>query len=159
VSALSPVEPEGWPRPRGYSNGMIAPAGARVLFVAGQIALDEKQALVGAGDLPAQFRKTLENVVAVVRAAGGEPKDIGSMTAFVTDLEAYRAALKPLGTAWKEVMGDHYPAMALVGVAGLVMPGALIEIQAIAAIPGGPARGRGAVANALRASLEQGKKT
>lgn len=122
---LAPVEVPGWPRPRGYSDGMVAPAGARLLFVAGQIA--------PAGDLAAQFRGALERVLAVVRAAGGGPADIASMTIFVTDLALYRGALASLGAAWREVMGRHYPAMALVE-ARLVEAAALVEIQAIAAL-------------------------
>ena len=130
---LERVEVPGWPRPRGYSDGTVVRAPARFVFVAGQIAWDEKHEMVGAGDFAAQFRKALENVVAVVKAARGAPWDIATMTVYVASLEQYRAAEKSLTAPWREVMGAHYPAMALVE-AKLLEPGALVEIQAIAAV-------------------------
>jgi enamine deaminase RidA (YjgF/YER057c/UK114 family) len=133
--SLEPVDPEGWQPPKGYSNGMLAPAGARLLFVAGQVAWDAEARIVGPGDFAAQFRQALENVVAVVRTAGGEPGHLGQLTIFVTDKRQYVAALRELGATWREVVGRHYPAMALVEVAGLLEEGALVEIQALAAIP------------------------
>jgi enamine deaminase RidA (YjgF/YER057c/UK114 family) len=133
--SLEPVDPEGWKPPKGYSNGMLAPAGARLLFVAGQVAWDAEAQLVGPGDFAAQFRQALENVVAVVRTAGGEPGHLGQLTIFVTDKRQYVAALREIGATWREVVGRHYPAMALVEVAGLLEEGALVEIQGLAAIP------------------------
>jgi enamine deaminase RidA (YjgF/YER057c/UK114 family) len=135
--ASPPVEvrPPELPRPRGYAHGMVAEG--RVLAVAGQIGTGPGGALVG-DDFVAQFARTLDNVLAVVRAAGGGPDSVFQMTVFVTDLAAYRAALAPLGRAWGERFGRHYPAMALVGVAGLVEPGAKVEITALAAL-GAPA--------------------
>jgi len=133
--SLEPVDPEGWKPPKGYSNGMLAPPGARLLFVAGQVAWDAEAHIVGPGDFVAQFRQALENVVAVVRAAGGEPGHLGQLTIFVTDKRQYVQALRPIGAAWREVVGRHYPAMALVEVAGLLEEGALVEIQGLAAIP------------------------
>lgn len=118
-----------WPKPKGYSNGRIGTG--RVLHVAGQIGWNEQGVFV-AKDLVGQFAQTLKNVCAVVRAAGGLVDDIAEMTCYVTDIEAYRAAQKQLGPIWKEHMGRHYPAMALVGVAALVEVEALIEIQAVA---------------------------
>lgn len=152
---LVPITPEGWARGRGYSNGMTVPGGSRLVFVAGQIAWDEGQHLVGAGDLPTQFGKALANVMTVVRTAGGRPEDVASMTVYVTDLDAYRGAAKTLGEIWQTHMGKHYPAMALVGVAGLVAPGAMVEIQAVAAIAAAEKRGKSAIAAALRASLTE----
>jgi enamine deaminase RidA (YjgF/YER057c/UK114 family) len=128
------VQPEGWEEPSGYSNGVLAPAGARLLFVAGQIAWDVDQVLVGRGDFAAQFRQALANVLAVVDAAGGEPAHLASLTVFVKDKQAYLASTKALGAAWRELVGRHYPAMALVEVADLLEKDALVEIQAIAAI-------------------------
>lgn len=128
------VQPEGWAAPRGYSNGMLAPPGARMLFVAGQIAWDAEQRLVGAGDFPAQFRQALENVVAVVRAAGGEPTDLMKLTVYVTDKQAYIAGIREVGAAYREAVGKHFPAMALVEVADLLEEGAQVEIEAVAAI-------------------------
>lgn len=118
-----------WPKPKGYSNGRICQG--RALHVAGQIGWNESGVFV-AKDLVGQFSQALGNVLAVVRAAGGVPEDIAEMTCYVTDIAAYRVAQKELGAIWKERMGRHYPAMALVGVTALVELEALIEIQAVA---------------------------
>lgn len=128
------VHPEGWEPPSGYSNGVLVPAGARLLFVAGQIAWDADQVLVGRGDFAAQFRQALANVLAVVEEAGGEPAHLASLTVFVKDKRAYLADTKALGAIWRELVGRHYPAMALVEVADLVEKDALVEIQAVAAL-------------------------
>lgn len=136
---MSPVEainPEALGAPRGYSNGMLAPAGARMLFVAGQIGWDGAQQLVDGG-FEAQFAQALANVVTVVRAAGGAPENITQLTLYVTDKAAYVATLKAVGAAYRASMGKHFPAMALVEVKGLLEPGALVEIQAVAAVPPG----------------------
>lgn len=127
------INPESLGAPRGWSHGMLAKPGARVLFVAGQTAAD------GAGRIPtpdfvAQFDRALANVLAVVEAAGGGPEDVGRMTVYVTDIDAYRSHLKPLGAAYRERMGYHFPAMALVEVTSLVSPEARVEIEATAAI-------------------------
>lgn len=132
--SLEPVEPEGWEPPSGYSNGMLAPPGARLVFVAGQIAWDADQVLVGRADFPAQFRQALANVLAVVGAAGGEPRHLASLTVYVKDKQAYLASTRALGAIWRELVGRHYPAMALVEVADLLEKDALVELQAIAAI-------------------------
>ena len=130
----------GWKAPRGYSNGVLAPAGARLLAVAGQVAWDADEQLVGRGDFAAQFRQALANVVAIVRAAGGEPSHLMQLTIFVTDTQRYAACTRELGATWKELVGRHYPAMALVQVAALLEEGAMVEIQALAALPD-PTRG------------------
>ena len=119
----------GWPKPKGYANGRAGTG--RVLHVAGQIGWDERGQF-GDADLVAQFAKSLDNVLAVVKAGGGRPSDIAEMTIFVTDIVAYRAARKELGPIWRTRMGVHFPAMALVGTTALVEPEALIEIQAVA---------------------------
>ena len=129
------VQPEGWEAPRGYSNGMLAPAGARMLFVAGQIAWDADQVLVGEDDLVAQFRQALANVLAVVAAAGGEAGHLVSLTIFVEEKRDYLRHRSAIGAAYRELMGKHYPAMALVEVSDLLEDGALVEIQGIAALP------------------------
>lgn len=133
---LESIVVDGWKPPRGYANGVLAPAGARLLAVAGQIAWDGEQRLVS-NDFAAQFRQALSNVVAVVRAAGGEPADLMSLTIYVVDKRAYVAALKDLGAIWKDVVGRHWPAMALVEVADLLEEGAQVEIQAWAALAAG----------------------
>jgi enamine deaminase RidA (YjgF/YER057c/UK114 family) len=129
---VSVVQPEGWPRPRGYSNGVRARG--ETLAVAGQIGWDATQRLVDGG-FAAQFEQALANVVAVVRAAGGAPEHLVSLTVYVTDRAAYVAAAPALGEVYRRVMGRHYPAMALVVVAGLLEPGALVEIQGLAVLP------------------------
>jgi enamine deaminase RidA (YjgF/YER057c/UK114 family) len=131
-STLSAVQPPGWPRPRGYANGILARG--RTLFVAGQIGW-QPDGTFTSDDLVDQFGQTLANVLAVVRAAGGGPEHIARMTVFVTDLADYRASLGRLGPVWAAHMGKHYPAMALVGVAGLVELRAKVEIEATAVLP------------------------
>lgn len=128
------VEPEGWKAPRGYANGVVVEAGARLVFVAGQIAWDADQRLVGAGDFAAQFAQALRNVVAVVEAAGGRGEDLVRMTVYVTDKRAYLAATREVGAAWREAVGRTYPAMALVQVADLLEEGAMVEIEARAVV-------------------------
>jgi len=126
------INPNG--QPSGWNDGLLAPAGSRVLFVAGQTARDASGRVPPVGFAP-QFRQVLLNILAVLRAAGAGPADIGRMTVYVTDLAAYKAARRELGAIWKELMGTHYPAMALVEVKGLVDEHALMEIEATAAVP------------------------
>lgn len=124
---LEIVNPDALGRPAGWSHGMLAPAGARILFVAGMTAPDR------AGFVE-QFAGALENALHVVREAGGSPTDVGRLTIYTTDLKAYESNLKPLGEAYRERMGRHFPAMALVEVKRLVDRAALVEIEATAAI-------------------------
>jgi enamine deaminase RidA (YjgF/YER057c/UK114 family) len=121
------VNPDPPGRPKGWSNGMLGPAGGRVLFVAGQTAPK-------AGDLVAQWAAALGQVLAIVRAAGGGPTDIGRMTVYVTSKAAYLANLKSLGDVHQKAMGKHYPAMSLVQVSALVDDAAVVEIEATAVI-------------------------
>ncbi len=125
------IQPEGFAAPRGYANGVVTTG--RILHVGGQIGWNAQQEFQ-TDDFAEQFAQALDNVLAVVFAAGGKAEDIASMTIFVTDLGAYRASINALGPVWRERLGKHYPAMALVGVAGLVEPRALVEIQAVAAL-------------------------
>ena len=131
---LDAIHPHGWKPARGYSNGMLVEGDARLLFVAGQIAWDAEQKLVAA-DFAAQFRQALANVIAVVEEAGGRPDHVVRLTIYVTDKHAYLAAQKAVGEAYRDLMGEHYPAMALVQVADLLEEGALVEIEATAALP------------------------
>jgi enamine deaminase RidA (YjgF/YER057c/UK114 family) len=133
MSLRSIVVP-GWKTPKGYSNGMLAPSGSRLLAIAGQVAWDAEERIVGPGDFPRQFRQALSNVLDIVRAAGGKPEQLMQLTVFVTDVAQYSKCLKELGAIWKELVGRHYPAMALVQVAALLEEGALVEIQGLAAI-------------------------
>ena len=129
------LNPSGWAAPKGYANVIRVPAGAERVYVAGQIAWDAEQRLVGVGDFPAQFRQALENVVTCLRTADTPPSGLVSMTVYVTDKQAYVASAKQLGAIWKEVVGRHWPTMALVEVADLLEEGALVEIQAVAVRP------------------------
>ncbi len=122
------INPSSLGQPSGWNHGMLGPAGGRVLFVAGQTA-------AGAGGIEEQWERALERVVAVVRAAGGTPEDIGRMTVYVTDRTAYLTARMALGEVHRRHMGKHYPAMALLEVKALVDEGALVEIEATAVIP------------------------
>jgi enamine deaminase RidA (YjgF/YER057c/UK114 family) len=129
------VNPEALGAPRGWNHGMLAPAGGRWLFVAGQIGLEPGAAPGAARGFAEQFGVALDHVLAVIRAAGGGPTDLARMTVYVTDLAAYRAVRPALGEAWRARFGTHYPAMALVEVRGLVDAGALVEIEATAVLP------------------------
>lgn len=129
------IEPQGWAAPRGYANGVLVEGAGRLLFVAGQIAWDEAQRLVGAGDLVAQFGQALRNVAAVVQAAGGAPEHLVRMTVYVVDKRDYLARQREIGAVYREALGRHFPAMALVQVADLLEDGALVEIEATAALP------------------------
>lgn len=126
------IEPEGWRRPRGYSNGMVA--SGRFLAVSGQIGWDAQERLVGP-DLVSQARQALRNVVAVVEAAGGRPEHVVRLTWYLTDRAAYLASGPALGAAYREVMGRHFPAMSAVQVVALVETGAVVEIEATAILP------------------------
>ena len=132
---LSVVHVPEFPPPRGYVNGMIGDG--RYLTIAGQIGWNAACELVETS-LLGQFAQALDNVLSVVRAAGGEPSCVAQMTVYVTDMPAYRACLRDLGPVWKARFGRHYPAMALVGTTALVEPGALVEIVAVAILPALP---------------------
>lgn len=126
------LQPPGWPRPRGYANGIAAEG--KLVFVAGQIGWDEEQRFEGGG-LAGQVRRALANVLAVLAEAGGGPENVARMTWYVTDREAYLRELEPIGAAYRELMGRHFPAMAVVVVAGLVEAEAKVEIEATAVLP------------------------
>jgi enamine deaminase RidA (YjgF/YER057c/UK114 family) len=124
--------PEGWPRPRGYANGVEAEG--RLVFVAGQIGWTpagkfEETSFAG------QFRQTLDNTLAVLREANAGPEHIVRMTWYITDKRAYLAALPEIGAVWREKMGKNYPAMAVIEVKALIEDHALIEIETTAVIP------------------------
>lgn len=135
--------PAGWPRPKGYSNGILVPGGADLVFVAGMVGWDERGNMVSA-DFVEQLEQALRNVARVLAESGAAPEHVVRMTVYVTDLEAYRSRQDDVGRAWRRVMGRHYPAMSLVRVAGLLEEGALVEVEATAAVPrgsGGPEPG------------------
>jgi enamine deaminase RidA (YjgF/YER057c/UK114 family) len=125
------LQPPGWPRPRGYSNGVAA--SGRQVFVAGQIGWDAAGAIVS-DDFGEQFRQVLVNTLAVLAEAGAGPEHVCRMTWYVTSREDYSAALPALGAHWKALMGRTYPAMAVIIVSGLVEPAAKIEIETTAVV-------------------------
>ena len=124
--------PPGWPRPSGFSNGISAKG--RLLFTAGIIGWDEKGRIV-APDLAGQLRQVLLNTLAILAEDGAGVEHIVRMTWYVTDLDAYRGALAEIGAHYRELIGRNYPAMAVIGVTGLVEPKALIEIETMAVVP------------------------
>lgn len=128
------INPEALGRPSGWNNGLLAPPGARLLFVAGQAAA-ERSGEVPAAGFAQQWDRALGRVVEVVRAAGGGPQDIGRLTVYVTDRAAYLASRKALGEIHRRHMGKHYPAMALVEVKALVDANAVVEMEATAVLP------------------------
>jgi enamine deaminase RidA (YjgF/YER057c/UK114 family) len=128
------LNPPGWPRPRGYSNGVVAEG--RQVFVSGQIGWDEAGVLVDGG-LVAQIDRALANCLAVLAEAGAAAEHIARMTWLVTDRAEYNANTVAIGEVYRRHMGRHYPAMSLY-VVGLLEPGALVEIEATAVIPPAP---------------------
>lgn len=132
-SRLQAIDPPELGPAVGYANGMLATTPSQLLFVAGQIGWNSTHQLVS-DDLTGQFAQALDNVLAVVRAAGGASTDVARMVVYVTDKEAYRAARREIGQCWRERFGKHFPAMALVEVSGLLEPGAKVEIEATAVI-------------------------
>jgi enamine deaminase RidA (YjgF/YER057c/UK114 family) len=111
---------------------MVAAPG-RLVYLAGQTAQDDSGVVRGDG-MVEQFDRAIANLLAALRAAGGEPEQVVSLTVYVTDMDAYRRARTELGAVWRERFGRHYPAMALVGVTSLVDPAALVELQGVAVI-------------------------
>jgi len=135
MSRIQPVNPPTLMKPAGFSHGYEVKSG-RVLFVAGQVAKDADGKVVGAGDVVAQFRKTVENIREVVTAAGGHMTDTAKLTIYVLDVPGYKARLKDLGPVYRELFGKHFPAMTLVGAKDLfdAADGCVIEIEAVAVL-------------------------
>jgi enamine deaminase RidA (YjgF/YER057c/UK114 family) len=129
---METLQPPGWPRPRGYANGVAAEG--RIVFVAGQIGWDKTGAFP-AEDMAGQVRQTLRNVVAVLAEAGAGPEHVTRLTWYVTDREAYLADPAGIGQAYRDVMGRNFPAMAVVVVGALLEPSAKVEIEATAVVP------------------------
>jgi len=133
--AYTPILPEGWPRPRGFSHAVVA-TGTRSVRIAGQIGRAPGDAHIAAGtDAGAQWRVALSNVVAVLKAAGGEPGHLVALRAYVTDIAEFTAAGAAIGAAWGATLGKHFPAMTLVQVSALIDPHAKVEIEADAVLP------------------------
>jgi enamine deaminase RidA (YjgF/YER057c/UK114 family) len=129
---MQTLQPPGWARPRGFANGVAA--SGTLVFIAGQVGW------TGQGEwrersFAGQFRQALENILAVLREANGRPEHIVRLTWYVLDKKEYLASLKEVGGAYRELMGNHYPTMAVVQVSGLVEDQARLEIEATAVIP------------------------
>ncbi len=129
-----PINPAELGAPRGLSHGLLAPAGGRLRVVGGQVGWDGEQRLVGDA-FADQFAQALANVMSVVREAGGGPEHVTRLTIYVTNKREYAGALEAVGRAYRGAMGRHFPAMALLEVAGLLEPGAKVEIEATAVLP------------------------
>jgi enamine deaminase RidA (YjgF/YER057c/UK114 family) len=127
------LQPEGWAKPSGYANGIAARG--PLVFVAGQIGWNPETGQFETDDFAAQTEQTLRNVAAVLQEAGAGPEHITRMTWYITDKPAYLAARREIGRAWREVMGRHYPAMAVVVVSALIEDRAKVEIEATAVVP------------------------
>ncbi len=126
------LQPEGWAKPKGYANGIAA--SGRLVFLAGQIGWNA-QCVFETSDFNGQVRQALNNIVTLLAEAGAKPEHIVSMTWYILDKAEYLESAKALGQTWREIMGRHYPAMAVVQVLGLVDEGAKVEIQAQAVVP------------------------
>lgn len=130
------VLPEGWPRPRGYAQGVIT-SGGRTLRVAGQTGVAPGERHVEAGsDFGAQFTQALANVLAVVQAAGGAAEHIVSLRAYLTQIGDFNEQGAAIGAAWGATLGRHFPVMTIVEVSALLDPAAKVEIEAEAVLPG-----------------------
>jgi enamine deaminase RidA (YjgF/YER057c/UK114 family) len=127
------LQPPGWAQPKGYANGMAATG--RLVFVAGQIGWNPETSQFETDDFAEQTAQTLRNVVAVLAAAGAEPRHLTRMTWYITDKAAYLGSLREIGRAWRDMLGKHYPAMAVVVVSALIEDRAKVEIEATAVVP------------------------
>jgi len=127
------VQPAGWPRPSGYANAVSA--SGRVVAVSGQIGWNPTTERFETDEIAAQARQALDNVVVVLRAAGAEPADVVRLTWYVTDRAGYNASRREIGEAYRALFGNHYPAMSVVIVAGLLDQRAKVEIEATAVVP------------------------
>ncbi len=130
--ALQRVNPPELGRPSGFSHAVVGEG--RTVFLAGQTALDASGRIVGDG-LVAQFERALGNLLTALRAAGGEPEHLASLTVYIVDMDDYRARARDIGQVWKRLVGRDYPAMAGIGVSRLWDAEALVEVQGFAVLP------------------------
>ena len=127
------LQPPDWPRPRGYSNGVVAEG--RMVFIAGEIGWNPVTEKVEETSFGGQFRVALQNIVAILKEADAGPEHLVRMTWFITSKDEYLSSLKEVGQAYREVIGKHYPVMAVIEVKGLMEDGAKVEIEATAVVP------------------------
>jgi enamine deaminase RidA (YjgF/YER057c/UK114 family) len=128
------LQPPGWARPKGYSNGILAEG--RLVFVAGQIGWDTDE-VFRTEDFVGQVRRALENTLAVLAEAGAGPEHVARMTWYITDREEYLENLDGMGAVYRELMGKNFPAMAMVEVSRLIEPQAKVEVETTAVVPAG----------------------
>lgn len=133
MATLEWLQPPGWPRPKGYSNGVVV-SGGRLVVLAGQVGWDEQEHLAPGGLVP-QFEQALRNVLALVRQAGGGPEHLVQLRIYLTDKQAYLSQQRELGEAYRRVLGKHFPCMSGLVIAGLVEEGALVELEGLAVVP------------------------
>ena len=126
------LQPPGWARPKGYSNGVVCKG--RMVFVAGQVGWDEQEKFQ-TDDLVGQVRQSLTNIVGILAQAGAKPADIVRMNWYLADQKEYNARLAEIGEVYRTIIGKHFPAMTALQVAGFVEDGAKIEIEATAMLP------------------------
>ncbi len=131
---IAVINPEQLVKPRGYNHGIKTSGASTLLFLGGQVAWDKEGRLVGENNVVLQFDKALENLLAVVKEAGGRAENIVKLNLYVTDKEAYLASAKELGQAYRKHMGKHFPTMTLVEVKSLYEAGAIVEIEGLAAL-------------------------
>lgn len=134
--SLDRVNPPELGKPSGFSHAVAVPAGARIVFLAGQTAQDDTGKMIPGLDLVQQFERSLERLLLVLAAAGGQPSDIAKMNILTPSAAAYRARAAELGEVWRRLVGRDYPAMTLAGVTSLWDPEALVELEAYAVVPG-----------------------
>ncbi|MHB9878347.1 RidA family protein [Pacificimonas sp. ICDLI1SI03] len=132
MSAHQVLQPPGWVRPKGYANGMAA--SGRLVFTAGVIGWNKEERFA-AEDFVGQFRQTVENTLAILAEAGAKPEHIVRMTWYILDRDEYINAAREVGAVYRELIGNHFPPMAVVCVAGLMEPAARIEIETTAVVP------------------------
>jgi len=131
--SFTTINPDSLGAPRGYSNGVLAGGGARLLFIAGQVAWNEQQQIVS-NDLVEQFDRALANVITVVAEAGGHAEQIARLVIYVLNRNEYQRRMKEIGERYRARMGKHFPAMVLVEVKGLLDDEAKIEIEGTAVL-------------------------
>lgn len=129
------ILPEGWSRPRGFAHAVVC-GGTRSVRISGQLGKKDGQGEVAvSSDFGTQWRYAMENLVTVLKAAGGEPKQIVMLRAYVTDIEAFKSSGAAIGEAWGATLGKHFPAITLVQVSALIDPHARVEIEGEAILP------------------------
>ena len=126
------LQPPGWPKPKGYSNGVVSEG--RLIFVSGQVGWDRNETFQSS-DLVAQIRQALANTVSVLAEAGAKPEHVTRMTWYLVDKDEYLSRLKEIGNVYRELMGRHFPAMTAVEVSGFIEEGARVEIETTAVLP------------------------